>query len=143
MSRPRVDEVKRRRRAALTKRRERLGPAAVIPFRAVPPTSRGGAPAVTLRTSASGLSMTLLVDIDEVLDALLEAECRRPRSTPHGKISPHNAPAVPLCADTPDVPAVDVLSHLYVRDADAEARFQRDLKTNANFSWCVAVRAPW
>ena len=133
--------MKRRRPAALTplwkrrerRTRERLGPAAVIPFRAVTPTSRAREPGVTPRTSAAGLSITLSVDIDEVLDALVEAEARRPRSTPNGKILPHDAPATPPRADTPAVPAVDVLSHLYACDADAAARFQCDVQTHARF----------
>ena len=99
----------------------------MIPFR---PTSSGGDPVVTPRTSAAGLSVTLSVDIDEVLDALVKAEARRP---PTGKILLHDEPATPPCADPPAVPAVEVLSHLYARDAEAEARFQRDVQTNARF----------
>ena len=36
-------------------------------------------------------------------------------------------------AEAADVPALEVLPHLYGRDPQRRARFQRDMQTNANF----------
>ncbi len=131
------------------------GPADVIPFEprapstpADPPTAatvRGGR-VTTRRTVSSDLSMTLSINVDEIVSALVAEEQRlRAEQTcqiPHGRTrqreQAQHEPSSGQRAEgeasrAPDTPALDVLPHLYGRDPRRVARFQRDVQTNANF----------
>ena len=136
------------------------GPADVIPFGARaprtpadPPTAatvRGGR-VTTRRTVSSGLSMTLSINVDEIVSALVAEEEKRLRVEGHRQPPPGGKRprrrAQNTCRGTPssgprteteasrahDTAALDVLPHLYDRDPQRLARFSRDVQTSVHF----------
>ena len=138
------------------------GPADVMPFEpraprttADPPTAataatvRGGR--ATTRTVSSGLSMTLSINVDEIVSALVAEEEKRLRVEEHRqpppgrkrprrraqntrKGTPSSGPRTETEASRAHDPAaLDILPHLYGRDPQRLARFSRDVQTSVHF----------
>jgi len=129
------------------------GPARVIPFRpraprvaAAPPTSTTaqGGRLTRRRTATPGLSMTLSINVAEIVRALVAAEAQRlqadaARPRPHGRTRPARptpgkpSNAVDAMPGASHTPALEVLPHLYGRESRLVSRFQRDVQTHARF----------
>lgn len=138
----RVTRLKKRH-PTRTRDRSDTGPAEVIPLGAPRTTALApskGARLITRRTSTPGLSMTLSIGLDDIMRAavaaekqrLREGERRPPRETQDTSRGEPSS-AGDEASHAPELPALDVLPHLYGRDSKREARFQRDMQTNACF----------
>ena len=131
------------------------GPADVIPFGPRTPADPPTAAAVTgregrvttRRTLSSGLSITLSINVNEIVSSLVAEEDTRLRVEEHGqpppgkrqqrraqnkgRSTPSSGPRTePEASRAPDTPALDVLPHLYGRDPQRLPRFSRDLQTS-------------